>query len=187
MGLIFIIGLLFWGWVEVSTFIYIGNKIGALLTLFGVFLTAVIGIALLKSQGLYVLSRIRDDVEKGRAPVKSIADSISLVFGGILMLIPGYVTDVVGFILFIPGLRTITGVGILQWITNSSKFIRFVNLNGGPFTKKTSENSGKDNNQTPFSLYQQYHQQEEAEDVIEGQFEELPDPKSGPQQKKDPP
>ena len=165
------------GWVEVSTFIYIANKFGGLLTLLGVFLTAIIGIALLKNQGLYVLTRICSDVERGRAPVKSIADSVSLIFGGILMLIPGYMTDVIGLLLFIPGLRTITGVGILKWITNSSKFIRFVKISGGPFTGKTRANSGIDNNQTPFGFYQKYQQQEDAEDVIEGQFEELPDPK----------
>ena len=101
MGLIFVVGLLIWGWVEISTFIYISNKIGGLLTLLGVFMTAIIGIALLKNQGLYVLTRICSDVERGRAPVKSIADSVSLIFGGILMLIPGYMTDTIGFLLFI--------------------------------------------------------------------------------------
>ena len=48
MALIFIVSLLLLGWLEVSVFIFVSNKVGSLLTLLGVFLTAIIGIALLK-------------------------------------------------------------------------------------------------------------------------------------------
>ena len=44
MGLVFIIGLFLWGWVEISAFIFVSNVVGGLLTLLGVFLTAIIGI-----------------------------------------------------------------------------------------------------------------------------------------------
>ena len=64
MGLIIILGLLIWGWAEMSAFIYIGSEIGGLLTLLGVFVTAIFGIALLKRQGLSVLSRIQADLAK---------------------------------------------------------------------------------------------------------------------------
>jgi UPF0716 family protein affecting phage T7 exclusion len=59
MGLIIILGLLIWGWAEMSAFIYIGSEIGGLLTLLGVFVTAIFGIALLKRQGLSVLNRFK--------------------------------------------------------------------------------------------------------------------------------
>ena len=52
MGLVIILCLLIWGWAEMSAFIYIGSEIGGLLTLLGVFVTAIFGIALLKRQGL---------------------------------------------------------------------------------------------------------------------------------------
>ena len=77
MALFFIVSLLLWGWVEISVFIFVSNKIGGLLTLLGVFLTAIIGINFLKNQGLSVLNRVRTDLAKGHAPVVSIADSIS--------------------------------------------------------------------------------------------------------------
>ena len=64
MGLIIILGLLIWGWAEMSAFIYIGSEIGGLLTLLGVFVTAIFGIALLKRQGLSVLSQIQADLAK---------------------------------------------------------------------------------------------------------------------------
>ena len=131
MGLVIILCLLIWGWAEMSAFIYIGSEIGGLLTLLGVFVTAIFGIALLKRQGLSVLSRIQADLAKGRAPVTSIADSISMVVGGALMLIPGYVTDGIGLLLFLPGIRTLAGVYLLQWMARSKRFTGFTNFGVG--------------------------------------------------------
>ena len=173
MGLIIILGLLIWGWAEISAFIYIGNEIGGLLTLFGILLTAIFGIALLKRQGLSVLSRIQVDLAKGRAPVTSIADSISVVVGGTLMLIPGYVTDAIGLLLFLPGVRTLAGVYLLQWVARSKRFTGSTNFGGGPFSNAASSNpaSGTDGYQhNPFT--KQEHKTRDDYDIIEGEFEE---------------
>ena len=88
MGLAYLIIFLIWGWAEMSAFIFVGNMVGGLLTLLGIFLTAIIGIALLKQQGMAVLARIRTEMRDGQAPVTSVADSVALAIGGILMLIP---------------------------------------------------------------------------------------------------
>ena len=184
MGLIIIIGLLFWGWAEMSAFIFIGNKIGGLSTLLGVFLTAFFGVALLKNQGLSALKRVRSDVAKGNTPVTSIADSISLVFGGGLMLIPGYVTDILGLLLFIPGFRTICGIYLLNWIGNSQRFNGFVNVCGSSFTEGNRQNSGIDGRQNDFNFAEHRYQKDYSEDIIEGEFEERPDFKSQLHQKK---
>lgn len=113
-----------------STFIHVGGAIGGLATLLGIFVTAIIGLALLKNQGGAVLTKIRTDLAQGRVPVGSIADSISLAFGGVLMLIPGYVTDCVGVLLFIPGLRTIAGAWILHQLVTNNRFTEFLHVGG---------------------------------------------------------
>ena len=175
MGLVIILCLLIWGWAEMSAFIYIGSEIGGLLTLLGVFVTAIFGIALLKRQGLSVLSRIQADFAKGRAPVTSIADSISMVVGGALMLIPGYVTDGIGLLLFLPGIRTFAGVYLLQWMARSKHFTGFTNFGSGPFGNAASENlaSGSDGHRhKPFT---KQHSKVKDDDIIEGEFEERPD------------
>ena len=176
MGLIIILGLLIWGWTEMSAFIYIGSEIGGLLTLLGVFVTAILGIALLKRQGLSVLSQMQADLAKGRAPVTSITDSISMVVGGTLMLIPGYVTDAIGFLLFLPGIRTLAGVCLLQWVTRSKRFAGFTTFSSGPFGNAASDNqaSGTAGHQhMPFT--KQQHKMMDDDDIIEGDFEERPD------------
>ena len=174
MGLIIILGLLIWGWTEMSAFIYIGSEIGGLLTLLGVFITAIFGIALLKRQGLSVLNQMQADLAKGRAPVTSITDSISMVVSGTLILIPGYVTDAIGLLLCLPGIRTLAGIYLLQWMAGSKRFTGFTNFGGGPFGNAASGNpaSGAAGYQhNPFTKWQ--HQTRDN-DIIEGEFEERP-------------
>ena len=175
MGLIIILCLLIWGWAEMSAFIYIGSEIGGLLTLLGVFITAIFGIALLKRQGLSVLTRIQADLAKGRAPVTSIADSVSMIVGGALMLAPGYITDAIGLLLFLPGIRTLSGIYLLQWMARSKRFTGFSNFGSAHFGDAASGNpaSGAAGHQhNPFTRQQH---KTRNDDVIEGEFEERPD------------
>ena len=171
MGLIIILGLLIWGWAEMSTFIYIGSEIGGLLKLLGVFITAIFGIALLKHQGLSVLSQMQTHLAKGRAPVTSITDSISMVVGGTLMLIPGYVTDAIGLLLYLPGIRALASIYLLQWLVKSKRFTGFTNFGSRPFGNAASGNTG--HKHMPFT--KQQHKMMDDDDIIEGDFEEQPD------------
>jgi UPF0716 protein FxsA len=160
MGLFLFFGVILWGWAEISAFIYIGNEIGGLLTLLGIFCTGIIGLSLLKSQGGAVMAKIRIELAQGRAPVGSIADSISLATGGILMLIPGYVSDGIGGLLFVPVLRTIAGGWILHHLTTNNSFRGFIHV-------------GKQNGFAA-SDAQPFH---ENGDVIEGDVTEHPPPR----------
>ena len=176
MGLIIILGLLIWGWAEMSAFIYIGSEIGGLLTLLGVFVTAILGIALLKRQGLSVLSQMQADLAKGRTPVTSITNSISMVVGGALMLIPGYVTDAIGLLLFLPGIRTLAGIYLLQWMAKSKRFTGFTNFGSRPYGNAASGNSASGTaGHQHMSFTKQQHKMTDDDDIIEGEFEELLD------------
>ena len=158
MGLIFLVTFLVWGWAEMSAFIYIGKEFGGLLTLLGIVFTGVIGIALLKQQGKRVVNRIQTEIRDGQPPIQSISDSISLLFGAILMLVPGYVTDVIGLILFIPGIRTIAGIYILKWVTQSQRFTNH-------FHFRNRFDNAENVRQSP----------SHDDEIIEGKFEERSD------------
>jgi UPF0716 family protein affecting phage T7 exclusion len=91
------------------------------------------------------------------------------------MLIPGYITDAIGLLLFLPGIRTFAGVYSLQWIARSKRFTGFTNFGGGPFGNAASGNpaSGAAGHQhNPFT--KQQHKTRD-DDIIEGEFEERPD------------
>lgn len=91
--------------MEIAVFIVVGREIGVLATLAFVFVTAVIGSFLLRVQGLSVVSRIRDEMDAGRVPGRELVDGVMIVAAAILLLTPGFVTDTIGFLLFVPAVR----------------------------------------------------------------------------------
>ena len=103
-----------YGWIEFEALIYIGNEIGGFAAFLGIFVTAFIGMWLLRSQGRAVLTRWQSNLTGGELEARSLASGLSLLLGGLLMLLPGYVTDAIGILCFVPGLRAIIGSIILS-------------------------------------------------------------------------
>lgn len=91
--------------VEIAVFIQVGEQIGVWSTIGVVVLTAIIGTAMLRQQGLSVLFRIQENLQANRIPVQELFDGVCLVIAGALLLTPGFVTDTVGFLLFVPPYR----------------------------------------------------------------------------------
>lgn len=90
---------------ELAILIKVGEIIGVGATIALVIATAVIGVALLKRQGIAALARARETVEAGEFPVESVVDGACLLIAGAFLLTPGLLTDTAGFLLLIPALR----------------------------------------------------------------------------------
>ena len=91
--------------VEMWILIEVGGWIGALPTIGLVVLTATIGLSLLKQQGLSTLMRARRKMDEGAIPASELVSGVMIAVGGALLLIPGFVTDALGFALLIPQTR----------------------------------------------------------------------------------
>jgi UPF0716 protein FxsA len=91
--------------VELYFLIQVGSVIGALPTIALSILTAVLGGALVRMQGLAVLMRVRQAMDRGEAPALEMLDGAVLLVCGFLLLLPGFVTDIAGFLLLVPPLR----------------------------------------------------------------------------------
>ena len=91
--------------IEIALFILLGQTIGLWPTLLGIIVTALIGSALIRAQGLSLLGEIRATTTAGRLPARQIADGMMLAIAGALLLTPGYFTDSVGFLLLVPAVR----------------------------------------------------------------------------------
>ncbi len=91
--------------VEMYLLIRVGSYIGALPTIALVMLTAVIGVALLRVQGLATLTRGRSRLESGELPAREVAEGLLLAVAGALLITPGFVTDTLGFLLLVPPVR----------------------------------------------------------------------------------
>lgn len=90
---------------EIAVFILVGDQIGLFPTLAMIFVTAVIGTGLLRYQGFSTLSRIRKATHQGQLPGRDMVHGVMIMAAGLLLLTPGFVTDTIGFLLFVPPIR----------------------------------------------------------------------------------
>ena len=92
--------------IEIALFIVIGQAFGVLSTLLAVLLMAMLGVAIIRRQGLSVLAQLRATMDTGKLPGRTIGDAMLVGLAGILMIIPGFFTDFVAILLLIPAVRT---------------------------------------------------------------------------------
>lgn len=104
-GLLVLLALIGIPILEIAVFIMIGEQIGVFATLAMIFVTAVIGTALLRQQGFALLARIRAETDAGRIPGAELGHGAMILVAGVLLLTPGFVTDAIGFLLFVPAVR----------------------------------------------------------------------------------
>lgn len=90
---------------EIAAFVIVGERIGVLATLALVLLSAIAGMALLRITGVATLLRIRAEMEARRMPARPLADGAMMGLGSLLLIVPGFVTDTIGVLLFIPAVR----------------------------------------------------------------------------------
>jgi UPF0716 protein FxsA len=121
------------------------------------------------------------------------ADGAAIAAGAVLMLIPGYITDAMGLVLFIPGIRTIIGASLISRMMRrgSGGFSFNANsfgagsFNAGPFSNAADESDGSDKSEAAgaFGAFHQAHSRQtrhphgdnpDDDSVIEGDFEEKP-------------
>jgi len=106
---------------ELYILIEVGKKIGSLTTIGIIILTGIIGAYLVKSQGFMILRKIQNDLNEGIMPGDSLIQGAIILAGGILLLTPGFVTDIVGFIFLIPVSRNIIKKYLLKWLKGKIK------------------------------------------------------------------
>ena len=91
--------------IEIAAFIVIGGQIGVGWTLAMILVTAVIGTFLLRREGFKVLANIQNETRAGHIPGRTLGDGAMILVAGVLLLTPGFVTDALGFSLFVPFVR----------------------------------------------------------------------------------
>lgn len=103
--------------IELAVLIKVGGVIGIGWTIAAIVLTAIIGVQLLKAQGLSTLTRAGERLQAGDIPMQELAEGFLLALAGAMLLTPGFLTDLLGFFLLVPGMRgqlARTVMGFLQ-------------------------------------------------------------------------
>ncbi len=128
--------------IEIYLFIQVGGAIGALATVALVVVTALVGVALLRAQGLQTMAKFQQRVAQGEMPADTMLEGAALLFGGALLLTPGFLTDAIGFLCLLP----VTRRPLVRWLISN------VTL------------------QNNVHMYSSYSRKDHDPDVIEGDF-----------------
>ena len=88
--------------VEIYLFIKIGSQIGAFSTIFLVFFTAVVGVFYARYEGINTLRSGMIQIIKNQIPAHELISGAAIAFAAVLLIIPGFATDLIGFLLIIP-------------------------------------------------------------------------------------
>ena len=111
--------------IEIFLFIKVGEIIGSLQTILLVVFTAIIGGILIKREGIKALNSLKySRINEPNNIIKAIGDGLFIFVSGVLLLTPGFATDILGFILFLKLFRNIILKIILKKV-NLSKFSKF--------------------------------------------------------------
>ena len=93
--------------IEIYLFIKIGSQIGAFNTISLIFITAVIGVYYAKYEGLNTLRSAINQIVKNEVPIYEIVSGAALAFASLLLILPGFLTDIIGFLIIFPWTRRI--------------------------------------------------------------------------------
>ena len=103
--------------IEIYLFIKIGSEIGAFNTISLIFITAIIGVIYARYEGLNTLKSGISQLVKNQVPAYELISGAAIAFAALLLIIPGFATDIIGFLLIIPLTRKL----ILGKISNKVK------------------------------------------------------------------
>ena len=106
---------------ELYILIEAGKRIGTLNTISIIIFTGILGAYLVKHQGFMVLRKIQNDLNEGTIPEDSLVQGVIILTGGILLLTPGFATDIAGFIFLIPVSRKVVKKYLLKWLKGKIK------------------------------------------------------------------
>jgi UPF0716 protein FxsA len=132
--------------LEIVGFIQVGDWIGAGPTIGLLLLSAVIGVLLIRHRGLASLSRVQGAALQGDAALSGLLDGVCVVIAGVLLIIPGFLSDLLALVLLIPPLRRVMGRWLVGRLAAGNAFQVFgsagFSQTGGGFQTRTGAGSG---------------------------------------------
>ena len=119
--------------VEIALFVVVGGAIGVLWTLGLVILAAFTGLTIIRVQGMQALGRLRDTAGAVRDPLGPIANAALVVVAGILLVLPGFLTDAIGVMLLVPPVRhALIGWGAARVTLRATTYAQARRARSGP-------------------------------------------------------
>lgn len=143
--------------MEIAVLIHVGDIIGGWNTVLLVILSAMIGAYLVKREGVATLAQAQVKIAQGQVPAEEIGSGLLLLIAGVLLVTPGFITDIFGLLLTLPTTRRYL----------ASHVVKMVNVQSGGFTHAGFGDTGSRH----YTGSRQYNS--EKDDIIEGEFSDL--------------
>jgi UPF0716 protein FxsA len=106
---------------ELAAIIWVGTQIGIAPTIAILVIDSIVGSLILRHQGRAAWRRFNLALQERRAPTREVMDGALVIFGGALLLTPGFITDLLGLFLLLPPTRAVVRGGLMGWF--GRKFI----------------------------------------------------------------
>ena len=115
--------------IEIAIFISIGSKIGVLNTIAIILITALVGIFMIRRQGINLLFSAQRNMSQGIMPTEEIKGGIFLLISGLLLITPGFFTDCIGFSMFLKPVQNFVASKAKEYFQSRTRyqFINFTN------------------------------------------------------------
>lgn len=110
-----------YGVIEISLYLAIGKAIGILPTILVIIITSIIGGFVIRTTGIRTIAAVQADLAKGIMPGIALISGLLSLVGGIFLVLPGVVTDVLGIILVLPPTRKLFNPLITAWLRRKTK------------------------------------------------------------------
>ncbi|MGF7046563.1 UPF0716 protein FxsA [Paenibacillus sp. DS2015] len=102
--------------VEIFGINWVADRIGGTNTLLLTIMTSAIGVVMMRFEGRKVLENSRAQMNSGQIPGRNAVDGLCVFIGGLLLVLPGFVTDIIGFTMVFPLTRPLYRFIVLKWI-----------------------------------------------------------------------
>lgn len=120
--------------IEIGLFIQVGGFLGLWPTLALVLITAIVGASLVRSQGIQTLLMVQQRLQQGEMPAQQILEGVLLAAAGVLLLTPGFLTDLMGMFILLPGPRSMVARYLMRKVVINT-------LSGGTFHQEFGSRS----------------------------------------------
>lgn len=107
--------------IEIFGFSVVAERVGGMNTFLLTLLTSAIGVAMMRFEGRKAMEDAKLKMNSGMVPGKTMADGLLIFLGGLLLIFPGFVTDIVGFTMLFPLTRPLYRILLLKWLRKNIK------------------------------------------------------------------
>lgn len=153
--------------IELYFLLEISQFIGVFTTVLVIVLTGAAGVSIAKRQGYQVINNIKSTLNAGKMPTDDLISALLILIGGVTLLTPGFLTDITGFLLILPGSRDLIGALVKKY------FLKYVKKNnvevhyGSQYNNRSNQNNSQKKENADYKDYDEDYIDVEAEEVKE--------------------